>query len=144
MTNQRGQFVAFLAGLCVAWSMACSPMAPRSGQADIPDAEVARLQDLLGMDLKPEQVRSPVIDYQFENTVPCAEMLRICYAGLHPVWKVMGGVPLGCTKTFLGTDRDELNYITGTWKTSISYVCELTPDFVRAHEAEHRKGMVHP
>jgi len=130
-------------GLLIAWSMACSPMLPQQGW-HVSDADVARIQRELGHDVPAAAIRDPKIDYQFEVTVPCAEMLAICYPGL-PLWqKALGGIPLACTRFWFHAWREPpLNYVVETAKTAIAYSCWATPEWANAHEREHLDGMLH-
>jgi hypothetical protein len=143
LITRHGFACGLVCGLLIAWSMACSPMLPKTGW-QVSDAEVQRLRDTLGADLTAEQIRNPRIDYQFEVTVPCLRMLEICYAGMPWYWIALGSVPLGCTQFWLQAWRDpKTNAITEVNKTAIAYTCALTPGFVKAHEREHLDGMLH-
>lgn len=130
-------------GLLIAWSMACSPMLPKTGW-QVSDAEVARLRGELGQDLTAEQVRDPAIDVKAELTVPCLRMLEICWAGMPWYWKALGSVPLGCTQFWLQVWRDQTTgRIVDVDKTALSFTCVLSPQFVKDHEREHLDGMLH-
>ena len=138
----RSPFICgLILGLLIAWSMACSPMLPKEGW-HVSDEEVARIQRELGSDVPAEAIRNPKIDYQHEVTVPCMEMLRICYEGMPWYWKALGSVPLGCTKFWFHAWREGTK-VTETAKTGIAYTCSLSPGFVRSHEREHLEGMLH-
>ena len=122
----------------------CSAFAPEHRVfADMSDEEVARVQGVLGQDTRPEMIREDRIDFSAEVTVPCSEMLSICYGGMHPLWIALGSVPLACTKFWVGADRDALGYVVGLWKTAVAYGCSLTPEWAWEHERRHLKGMGH-
>lgn len=114
--------------------MGCTSMLPMTHdmKAALPEAQVQRIAEITK--LTPEQVREPTIHEVHEVTLGCWQMVQECYAGVPLYLKLLGSVPMGCTKI-----------IQQPWneKVAIVYTCWWTDPLTKDHEREHAKGMQH-
>lgn len=101
-------------------------------QMQLPESEVARIAAVTH--LSSEQVRNPVIHEVHEVTLSCTQLISECYSSVPLYLKVLGAIPLGCTKI-----------IQQPWneKVAIIYTCSLTKPLVIDHEREHAAGKTH-
>ena len=112
----------------------CTSLLPMTEdmRASLPEAEVQRIASVTH--LTPEQVRDPKIHEVHEVTLSCWQLVQECYGGIPLYLKLLGSVPLGCTKI-----------IEQPWneKVAIIYSCWWTDPFTMNHEREHAKGATH-
>lgn len=122
--------IAVLA-LCLA---ACTSMLPMTDQvaSALPEEDVARIAAVTW--LTPEQVRDPTIHEVHEVRLSFGQMLDECYGSVPLYLKLLGSIPLGCTKIIQQPWNEKVAIIYFSWATDAGTM---------AHEREHAKGAGH-
>lgn len=121
-------------GLFLAWSMACTGMLPMTGdlKSVIPDSEVKRIAAITK--LTEDQVRDQTIHEVHEIRLSFWQMLAECYPGVKWYMKLLGSLPLACTKIFQQP-----------WNNKVALIYYWGPlaVFTLEHERRHAKGETH-
>ena len=122
--------IASAALLCAS----CTSMLPMTDnlKSDIPESEVKRIAAITN--LSEADVRDPTIHEVHEVKLSCWQMMEQCYAGVPLYLKVLGSVPLGCTKIIQQPWKE---------KVAIIYSCWITDPVTMKHERQHAKGEMH-
>lgn len=113
----------------------CSAMLPMTDtlESSMSDEEVDRIAGITK--LTPEQVRDPTIHEVHEVELSFAQMLDECYGGVPLYLKLLGALPLACTKIIIQPWNEKVAIIYHGW---------YTDRWTMAHEREHAKGAMHP
>lgn len=123
-----------LAAVLVLALAGCTSMLPMTDHVAqvLPEEEVARIAAVTL--LTPEQVREPTIHEVHEVRLSFGQLMGECYGSVPLYLKLLGSVPLACTKIIQQPWNEKVAIIYFSWATDASTM---------AHEREHAKGAGH-
>lgn len=113
----------------------CTSVLPMTGSkldSALSEADVKRLAAIT--QLSEDQVRDPTIHEVHEVRLSFGQLLDECYPSVPLYLKLLGSIPLGCTKI-----------IQQPWNEKVAIVYHFwgTDPVTMAHEREHAKGATH-
>lgn len=122
-------FWTVVSGFLVA---SCTSILPMTGEMNLPESDVQRIAEITK--LTPEQVRDKTIHETHEVKLSFVDLMGECYPSVKWYLKLLGSVPLACTKI-----------IQQPWneKVALIYYWALTDPITMNHEREHAKGAAH-
>ena len=131
LARGRSRFVMVAcAGLC----MACTSLLPMTDdlKSSMSEADVKRVAEITH--LSETALRDPKIHEVHEVRMSCWQMIQQCYPGMPLYLKVLGSVPLGCTRIYQQPWNE---------KVAIIYSCWITDPITMKHERRHARGEMH-
>lgn len=127
---------AFSAGLAfgifLSWSASCTSLLPMTGGLSLSDADVKRVVSITK--LSEDQVRDQTIHEVHEVRLSFWQVVEECYPSVPMFWKLLGSIPLACTKLIQQPWNEKVALIYYSWATD---------PMTMAHEREHAKGRMH-